>query len=171
MWLELFTFEHFVHKELRLFMSGIKSELANDIQSPFPLNSILFDEFISIKQYILGAKTKEREEDKSITDGQAIFLIVISKLQKSGVKFSSPGNSQKRNFICWFNSHFVINEPYSYPVEIKEKYFDLAYHMILNLIKEKLAIKSEINDFEKLDPNEIDNLSVKGKEFLTALLQ
>ena len=150
-------------------MSSFKTGITNYIKSPFPLNANLFDTFILTEEYSLGAKQKNGELENLITDGQAIFLMVISKLQKLGVQFSSPGNSQKRNFICWFNSHFVDNEPFSYSIEIKKQYFDLAYDMVLNLIKEKLMIKSENNDFEKLKLEGVDNLTLKGKEFLTSV--
>jgi len=151
-------------------MSLFKSEITKYIQTPFPLNTILFDRFISYKQYGLGAKTKEKE--KIITDGEAIFLIVISTLQKSGVQFSSPGNSQKRNFIYWFNSHFNINEPFSHPINIKEKYFEIAYDIVLNLSKEALffkTTKSKLNNFDQQAIEDIGNLTIKGKQFLTSL--
>jgi len=155
-------------------MSTFKSEIENFIESPFPLNANLFNDFISFKQYRFSIKTEEKGEEKLITNGEAIFLIVINKLQKIGVQFSSPGNSQKRNFMTWFNSHFVINQTYSHSIEIKEEYFDLAYNIVLSLYKESSltkAMKSKITHFEEWEIEDIDSLTIKGKSFLRAVFQ
>jgi len=155
-------------------MSTFKSAIENYIESPFPLNANLFNDFISIKQYSLCAKTKEGGKDKPITDGDAIFLLVITKLQKSGVQFSRPGNSPKRNFITWFNSHFVTNQPYSHSIEIKENHFDLAYAMVLNLYKESSLVKNtknKISYFEICEIDDIHSLTIKGKIFIRDVFQ
>jgi hypothetical protein len=148
-----------------------KSENYFTLNQPFPLNAELFHAFISLEQYTLNGKLIKSEGNEPMSDGMVLYNIVIAKMLENGVKFCSPGNSRKRNFICWFNSHFVIDEPYSHSIEIKEKYFDLAYDIVLNLCKESLhpnTNKIKISHFEQL---EINNLTKKGKAFLTALLQ
>ncbi len=124
-----------------------KSEKDFNLNQPFPLNAELFDEFLLTEQYTLNAKLIKSDGDEPMSDGVALYNIVIAKMLEKGVQFSSPGNSRKRNFICWFNSHFITNEPYSHSIEINEKYFDLAYDIISNLAKQKRINK--IKDFEK----------------------
>lgn len=144
-----------------------------DINSnqPFPLNAELFDIFLSKEQYTLNAKIKKNDEYEPMPDGLALYHIVIGKMIENGVQFSSPGNSRKRNFICWFNSHFFIDQPYSHSIEIKENYFELVYDIVLNIVKEKQLTKNKLNDFEKLKIEGIENLTLKGKEFIAAIYQ
>lgn len=115
----------------------------NNVKSPqpdpfYPLTSDLFDLLLELEVYTLNAKYKSNGNEEIMTDGVAIFNIVIGKLIKQGVKFSSPGNSMKRHFILWFNSRFTQEDIYSHKIEVEDKYFILACEM---LDKIKFSIK------------------------------
>lgn len=94
------------------------------------LTSKTFDLFIELPSYFLNAKKRTNESEEIVTDGTILFQIVINQLGKEGVIFSSPGNSMKRHFILWFNSHFSEENIYSRKIEINPKYFDLICEIV-----------------------------------------
>lgn len=116
-------------------MNNSNSEKNFNNGSTFPLTGESFDAFIKLEQYELNAV--EKETNKPITDGLVLFYIVKEKLRESGVQYSSPGNSAKRNFILWFNAHFMKEAPYPYDIEIKKKQFDLICEMVTQLQENK----------------------------------
>ena len=99
-----------------------------------PVRPMQFPAFISIEQYTLNARIKKADGEEAMSDSVALYNIVIAKMLEKGIQFISRGNSPKRNFILWFNSHFVKEEPYKYQIEIKEKHFNLICE-IINKIK------------------------------------
>ncbi len=111
-------------------MNNSKSEKDSNAEHPFILNAELFDAFISMEQSTLHAKIQNGDGEEALSDSVALYNIVIGKMLEKGIHFTSPGNSPKRNFINWFNSHFIKDEPYKYQIEIKEKYFNLICEMI-----------------------------------------
>ena len=101
--------------------------------NPSPLTSELFDLFIDLPIYTLNAKRKINGVEELITDGAMLFNIVIDKLLKQGIEFRSPGNSMKRHFILWYNSHFSEENTYSHKVEVSPKHFDLICEIVNKL--------------------------------------
>ena len=83
-------------------MIDSNSEIFLNKETPQLLTSEVFDTFIKLEQYELNAI--ETETKKPISDGLILFYIVKNKLLDNGVKFTSPGNSAKRNFILWYNA-------------------------------------------------------------------
>ncbi len=116
-------------------MNNSNSEKNFNNGYPFPLTGESFDAFIKLEQYELNAV--EKETNKPITDGLVLFYIVKEKLRESGVQYSSPGNSAKRNFILWFNAQIDKDESYSYQIELKEKHFNLICEMVKQLQENK----------------------------------
>lgn len=109
-------------------MNNSNSDMIFNDESKIKLTGESFDAFIKLEQYELNAV--EKETNKPITDGLVLFYIVKEKLRESGVQYSSPGNSAKRNFILWFNAQMDKDESYSYQIELKQKYFDLICTMV-----------------------------------------
>jgi hypothetical protein len=116
-------------------MSNSNSEKNFNNGSPFPLTGERFDAFIKLEQYELNAI--EKETNKPITDGLILFYIVKEKLRESGIQYSSPGNSAKRNFILWFNAQIDKSHSYSHQIVLKQKYFDLICEMVKKLQENK----------------------------------
>jgi len=152
-------------------MNSNNSEISRFINSEFPLNAELFEAFISAKIFSLCATFQSNNKERLITDGEAIFSIVISNLIKAGVQFSNPGNSKKRNFILWFNSHFVINKSFSPSIEINPKYFEVAYDIALGISKEYLHSKMDTTESTQLNTEVYEILTLNGKRFLKDLCQ
>jgi hypothetical protein len=116
-------------------MNNSNSEKNFNNGFPFPLTSEIFDAFIKLEKYELNAF--ETETKKPITDGLILFYIVKEKLRESGIQYSSPGNSAKRNFILWFNAQIDKSHSYSHQIVLKQKYFDLICEMVKKLQENK----------------------------------
>lgn len=150
----------------------MKSEISFSFKTPFPLTGEIFDAFIKWEQYKLNAI--ESEIKKPVTDGLILFTIVIGKLIEKGVTFSSPGNSAKRNFILWFNAHFINDEPYSHEIEIKKKYFDLMLDIVTQIHTEFeliISIKKKLSEGHHLKIEGENRLTVNGKCFMDTLFK
>ena len=138
----------------------------------FPMNVEIFQGFLAMQRHELNCKIKSNGTEEFITDGEALYHLVTSKINEQGVKFTSPGNSKKRNFIAWFNSHFINDSPYSYQIELKKQLFDRIYEMVLKLNIESYPIQEKINKAGDSTPVHINNearFTPLGKEFLDSI--
>jgi hypothetical protein len=150
------------------------SEILFTPETLFPINAEIFEALLGMQRHELNCKIKSNGTEESITDGEALFHLVISKIYEQGVKFTSPGNSKKRNFIVWFNSHFINDSPYSYQIEIKKQFFDRIYEMVLKLNIESYPIQQIINKAGNSILVNINNearFTPLGKELLNSIFQ
>jgi hypothetical protein len=116
-------------------MNNSNSEMIFNDESQNKLTSESYDAFIKLEQYELNAV--EKETNKPVTDGLILYYIVKEKLRESGIQYSSPGNSAKRNFILWFNAQIDKSHSYSHQIVLKQKYFDLICEMVKKLQENK----------------------------------
>ena len=140
----------------------------------FPMNVEILQRLLAMQCHELNCKIKSDGTEEFITDGEALYHLVTSKIYEQGVKFTSPGNSKKRNFIAWFNSHFINDSPCSYQIELKKKYFDRIYEMVLKLNIESYTIQEIINkagDSTTVHINNEARFTPLGKEFLDSIFQ
>ena len=155
----------------------MNKEVAEILFTPetlFPMNVEIFQEFLTMQRHELNCKIKSNGTEEIITDGEALYHLVISKIYEQGVKFTSPGNSKKRNFIAWFNSHFIKDSPYSYQIELKKQFFDRIYEMVLKLNIESFPIQEIIKKTGDSTPVHIINearFTPLGKEILDSIFQ
>ena len=98
----------------------------------FPLNVSLFEQLLLLPHYELHGTLKlENGEIIKMTDFDVLYHKVIGEMSRQGVQFFSPGGSHKRLFLYWFNAHFWQNVQFQYEIDIKEKYVELLYAMVL----------------------------------------
>lgn len=153
-------------------MDNMNSEISFSFKTPFPLTGEIFDAFITLEQYTLNAY--ESETKKPVSDGLILYNIVAGKLREKGVAFSSPGNSTKRNFILWFNAHFIKDEPCPHEIEIKKKYFDLTRDIVTQIHSESeliISIKKKISEGYNLKIEGENRLTENGKYFMDTLFK
>ena len=155
-------------------MNKQASEILFTPETLFPINAEIFEALLGMQRHELNCKIKSNGAEEIITDGEALFHLVISKIYEQGVKFTSPGNSKKRNFIVWFNSHFINDSLYSYQIEIKKQFFDRIYEMVFKLVLDSVPVQQIKNKAGNLIPIKINNeerFTSLGKEFLLNLFK
>ena len=143
-------------------MQSLPTEtIVYNIENPFPITSNLFDALLTFPQFDLNARKNVEGGTEPVTDGEILFHLVIVEMRQKAVAFSSPGNSTKRNFIFWFNHHFIDGQ-YPHNIEIKPKYFDCLCQLVKQII-----IQSEPIQNIRQTPGYLTLLQVNGKEQLT----
>ncbi len=102
----------------------------------FPLSMTAFYALMDVEQYKLKAQVlTPNTTTLQLTDFKAVFEITIAEMCKNGVVFSSPGASQPRKFIYWFNAHFWGNMAFERNIRIKDSLFSILYEMVIGYYK------------------------------------
>jgi hypothetical protein len=134
--------------------------IGNEPSWIFPLNKERLDVLLNISS-----------EDE-VNDFKSVFWYTIQKMKESGVNFFSPGGSDGRRFIYWFNSHFWQQDFKAPAFEKEEFFFKKSFELVKKFCTIPLTLPRGLiayprsNELLILGGNALSNL---GKEFLFSL--
>jgi hypothetical protein len=123
------------------------------IDRPFPLNKS------GLEQLLYKNPRTERNDFKTL------YLFAIATMKVAGVVFSSPGASEGRRFIFWFNSHFWAEDSKAPKFEREDFIFKEVFSL-LSFDTLEVSLPEDVPLTEAIVIKNTSGLNELGKTYL-----